>query len=286
MFQSTRPAGGATYGHPRDGGSERRFNPRAPRGARHRVDRRHLALSEVSIHAPRGGRDRLMDRPEWRRNRFNPRAPRGARRYSRRQCLGEINVSIHAPRGGRDPGSAMEASWPEGFNPRAPRGARRHSQSWAGFCRCFNPRAPRGARRRVRRGRCAPQVFQSTRPAGGATRLFRRLWRPTSSFNPRAPRGARLGHPRTHAKRSYVFQSTRPAGGATIHDGIPRCIIVVSIHAPRGGRDRDGGGGASGISRFNPRAPRGARLFTSSWLQECGQFQSTRPAGGATWDGR
>src|SRR5258707_357822 len=80
--------------------------------------------------------------------------------------------------------------------------------------KCFNPRAPRGARRDKTPGRFDVFLFQSTRPARGATQedlsLARRQFvsihapragrdtamcsrfRSTNGFNPRAPRGARL----------------------------------------------------------------------------------------------
>ena len=110
------------------------------------------------------------------------------------------------------------------------------------------------------RSRNWPQTskFQSTRPAGGATKVTRSLVatvivsihaprggrdyatfyipRRFMCFNPRAPRGAR---PARAKKRDNdgVFQSTRPAGGATPPDVAPVALDVVSIHAPRGGRD-------------------------------------------------
>jgi len=110
-----------------------------------------------------------------------------------------------------------------GFNPRAPRGARR--RPWDRSCTpgCFNPRAPRGAR---------PSLMV--------------LWFPIS-----------------------VFQSTRPARGATcLSHAVAECSLV-SIHAPRAGRD-------SHKLRmvyilmvsFNPRAPRGARPKLLAYLGE------------------
>ena len=102
----------------------------------------------------------------------------------------------------------------------------------------------------------------------------------------------------------YLFQSTRPARGATDHDfeGVRRA--VVSIHAPRAGRDASPFAAWTSRSGFNPRAPRGARLdmFGTAAQQQgfnpraprgarqddgsvrlwFAEFQSTRPARGAT----
>ena len=59
-------------------------------------------------------------------------------------------------------------------------------------------------------------------------------------------------------------------------------VDIVSIHAPRAGRDCSWASGASAGASFNPRAPRGARLgFTGSIIMPTA-FQSTRPARGAT----
>ena len=82
-------------------------------------------------------------------------------------------------------------------------------------------------------------LFQSTRPARGATSIVAtevkglkgfnpraprgarhaiaaRRTEPTRSFNPRAPRGARQPQPR-RINGPPPFQSTRPARGATFH---------------------------------------------------------------------
>ena len=145
-FQSTRPARGATQRSARFLASTRGFNPRAPRGARpasRRSIRRPGAfqstrpargattsrsmppqIAQVSIHAPRAGRDTPPRRGTGAMQGFNPRAPRGARptsiadrethalfqstRPARGATRGPVQraggqrVSIHAPRAGRD----------------------------------------------------------------------------------------------------------------------------------------------------------------------------------------
>ena len=108
---------------------------------------------------------------------------------------------------------------------------------------------------------------------------------------------------RTRRFHYLPFQSTRPAWGAT-YTSATRRTKVVSIHAPRVGRDEDARKGLGALLSFNPRAPRGARHSES--LAECvfagfnpraprgarrtavpirrsvWRFQSTRPAWGAT----
>ena len=85
-----------------------------------------LADADVSIHAPRAGRD-LPDT----------------------HILTLSGVSIHAPRAGRDGVQIPPPILSWSFNPRAPCGARHLGLSLIGEPRCFNPRAPCGARRPV-----------------------------------------------------------------------------------------------------------------------------------------
>src|SRR5439155_1219962 len=101
------------------------------------------------------------------------------------------------------------------------------------------------------------------------------------SFNPRAPRGAR----RTALAAtvgSAVFQPTRPARGATDRDHGLLVPLGVSTHAPRAGRDSTKLPRDSMFTRFNPRAPRGARPLHLAGQAADLVFQPTRPARGAT----
>ena len=124
MFQSTRPARGATSP----------WDPMPSRAA-------------VSIHAPRAGRDKHLFRDGRGRITFQSTRPaRGATALRVEEQL-EEEVSIHAPRAGRD--------LPSFF-------------LWRVGC-SFNPRAPRGARRVRSHRRIRAILFQSTRPARGAT---------------------------------------------------------------------------------------------------------------------
>ena len=56
------------------------------------------------------------------------------------------------------------------------------------------------------------------------------------------------------------FQSTRPVRGATFSRFRLVCLWIISIHAPRAGRDQNLGEFALRYNYFNPRAPCGARL--------------------------
>ena len=77
------------------------------------------------------------------------------------------------------------------------------------------------------------------------------------------------------------FQSTRPVRGATFCRCRFRQPDVVSIHAPRAGRD----GAYSDIPRqrtVSIHAPRAGRDIITSSVQASALFQSTRPVRGAT----
>ena len=56
----------------------------------------------------------------------------------------------------------------------------------------------------------------------------------------------------------------------------------ISIHASRGGSDFIGKGHNRARINFNPRFPRGKRLYSSGLQHSCPLFQSTLPAGEAT----
>ena len=123
-FQSTRPAKGATSSRWRNQCCRGRFNPRAPRRARHVINDNTELLAEfqstrpakgatqdvrpwtsrpsVSIHAPREGRDKYCGYHSQPSQRFNPRAPRRARPSCQSADSASVKVSIHAPREGRD----------------------------------------------------------------------------------------------------------------------------------------------------------------------------------------
>ena len=100
-------------------------------------------------------------------------------------------------------------------------------------------------------------------------------------FNPRAPHGARQGIILTPILLD-LFQSTRPAWGATSRIQPSERVGAISIHAPRMGRDLIQLRINLFKLDFNPRAPHGARQNQRLSHYGSDQFQSTRPAWGAT----
>ena len=191
------------------------------------------------------------------------------------------------------------------FQSTRPRGARR--QYWRFRlqpCRVsiHAPRAGRDADHlsQVQRHR----TFQSTRPVRGATQRRTQNSRPNRFQSTRPVRGA------TGRRGSLmclpVFQSTRPVRGATTARNELCGFRIVSIHAPRAGRDdrlQMWNDATTAVSIHAPRAgrdchapdaphrratvsihaPRAGRDHTmignELW---CVEFQSTRPVRGAT----
>ncbi len=195
-------------------------------------------MSNISIHAPRVGRDRKSPEAHGRPRKFQ----------STRPVWGATQSSM--------PIRALLSN----FNPRAPCGAR--LQAWTTFYRCwnFNPRAPCGARQQRARHSKKPDGFQSTRPVWGAT--IRALAASTLvTFQSTRPVwGATIGH--RHSARADCISIHAPRVGrdrlitllqTTARNFNPRApcgarlLFVVtikrdnriSIHAPRVGRDAD-----------------------------------------------
>ena len=80
------------------------------------------------------------------------------------------------------------------------------------------------------------QLFQSTHPAGGATSPCCCLCLSPRLFQSTHPAGGATD-PICDIRSAYRFQSTHPAGGATVVDLCLFWYNHISIHAPRGGCD-------------------------------------------------
>ena len=169
-----------------------------------------------------------------------------------------VAISIHAPRVGRDRASLLGRSRSVNFNPRAPCGARLDDLNFLCLFHDFNPRAPCGARPTTPAGPLICASFQSTRPVWGATRSAARTPCPRRYFNPRAPCGAR--HALTSCpQHGSVISIHAPRVGRDNAKPVRFVYWGISIHAPRVGRDLYSLRIAITPIHFNPRAPCGAR---------------------------
>ena len=190
---------------------------------------------------------------------FNPRAPCGAR--PRLTCYKQICYKFQSTR----------PVW----------GATIWIFTKAIFSRYFNPRAPCGARRSGTRLHRRAGFISIHAPRVGRDYISALRARFGCHFNPRAPCGAR----RNAAKITHdlqIFQSTRPVWGAT--DAAPPRTNdrMISIHAPRVGRDQMDTVNAHSPSRFQSTRPVWGATVCSVISSLSVSFQSTRPVWGAT----
>ena len=143
------------------------------------------------------------------------RPVRGATASKARMYVLGFSFNPRAPCGARRSAPCPSRPRAPGFNPRAPCGARRQAPLQERGWRPVSIHAPRAGRdHEPNKGLKRFAEFQSTRPVRGATYKLHRVQMP------------------------LMFQSTRPVRGATC---LRRCHGVlpslVSIHAPRAGRD-------------------------------------------------
>ena len=234
-FQSTRPVWGATSRavcHIK----ERSVSIHAPRVGRDSMLELSQASIIVSIHAPRVGRDTICASLTISPACFNPRAPCGARHIFWIDPHHDRSVSIHAPRVGRDFGGMQEERTitVSIHAPRVGRDCVCHPASTHLQVSIHAPRVGRDLDPKV--PGLLLKGFQSTRPVWGATLTV------------------------YDCEKPEAFQSTRPVWGATWRRGAL----------------------CQGGNRFNPRAPCGARRDVHDYPPLCDVFQSTRPVWGAT----
>ena len=145
------------------------FNPRTPRGVRRGPSGSRTAGGNISIHAPRAGRDVIILRIRIEQSAFQSTRPVRGATCTKQSRTFDLHISIHAPRAGRDAASHAWSMGPANFNPRAPCGARLSRCVFPSLDVYFNPRAPCGARPPPESPRRFTRIFQSTRPVRGAT---------------------------------------------------------------------------------------------------------------------
>ena len=192
-FQSTRPVWGATCFAALSEIFAVHFNPRAPCGARPSSCPFRQGRIQISIHAPRVGRDQIAT-----------------------VAVLPVFISIHAPRVGRDLGQQKRAVDQQDFNPRAPCGARHKCDKRdRDDYHYFNPRAPCGARQPLPFLEFLRVQFQSTRPVWGATPRPARYSARKAFQSTRPVWGATFTASAAFVFAA-VFQSTRPVWGATL----------------------------------------------------------------------
>ena len=166
------------------------FNPRTPRGARHKVDLLYFSPYRFqSTHPSRGATVHIMN--DIGEIDISIHAPLAGRDLEVPRKAPLVKISIHAPLAGRDQCRLHAGCRRKDFNPRTPRGARRLQGHYgAQGAYDFNPRTPRGARRFCMVPSCSVSDFNPRTPRG-ARRQMSALGPSVYNFNPRTPRGAR-----------------------------------------------------------------------------------------------
>ncbi len=170
---------------------------------------------DVSIHAPRVGRDHRSCREQPTPHRFNPRAPRGARQAIALDTSHGVPVSIHAPRVGRDLQSCDSGKASYLFQSTRP--------AWGATGISFSIVF-------------TVELFQSTRPAWGATPQQQTDIGEVRCVNQRAPRGSRRAQAAEDAQDELVSIHAPRVGRDEAEQQFCQ-MVAVSIHAPRVGRD-------------------------------------------------
>ena len=146
------------------------------------------------------------------------------------------------------------------FNPRSLHGERRAILGSAPAPQEFQSTLPaRGATIAAPQRRMFWQVFQSTLPARGATREIQRKHMPITFQSTLPARGATALSSSAISRAS--FQSTLPARGATVKARAKRLSEDISIHAPCTGSDVHDSCGRCSSRHFNPRSLHGERHF-------------------------
>ena len=239
-FQSTRPVWGATSFLLSRCGSVVFQSTRPVWGATSSFTSSSL-LSDISIHAPRVGRDNFFPKMIIVTQNFNPRAPCGARRRKWASLGRPQRFQSTRPVWGATSAcpTGIQMPWYH-FNPRAPCGARRGSARLLPRDGGISIHAPRVGRDTQHTKTIVYKAqFQSTRPVWGATQRNLQTARLNLLISIHAPRVGRDQAIVDLAKLlTEQFQSTRPVWGATF-------VGSLKLEA---------------ASDFNPRAPCGARL--------------------------
>ena len=258
IFQSTRPVWGATsvIFYDDQGYNISIHAPRVGRDRRSRPCR--CWEPRISIHAPRVGRDAPASATSEPSAAFQSTRPVWGATSPSSDDTSAAEISIHAPRVGRDPRTLLFSPFPVKFQSTRPVwGATVIRHDCPSLLKFQSTRPVWGATS-YRSTITFRFQFQSTRPVWGATFLAWALTNKQINFNPRAPCGARPDR----LNRLPVIRNFNPRApcGARPLRRLPALLVRY----------------------FNPRAPCGARLSVPSVSIGSQLFQSTRPVWGAT----
>ena len=212
-FQSTLPVGGATE----------------------YIDEA-LATLRISIHAPRGGSDFVVQGIHLCFTYFNPRSPWGERRRIRNARGRNFRFQSTLPVGGATSVRRLHQQSRVDFNPRSPWGERPVPPGRTDVISDFNPRSPWGERLVVDGGNDLFVYISIHAPRGGSDYTSEEAVE-VIAISIHAPRGGsdpicdKVKHPDGH------FNPRSPWGERLLPESEGVGSDLISIHAPRGGSD-------------------------------------------------
>ena len=212
---------------------------------------------------------------------FNPRTPHGVRRD--KDLMGARDKysfqSTHPTRGATSIWlfSTMRSA---DFNPRTPHGVRPGKALGLPVDKQnFNPRTPHGVRLASHASASLTNVFQSTHPTRGATRIPPTL-RFTGLISIHAPHTGCDGFDRCNCLSTAQISIHAPHTGCDLSACISYSLLIISIHAPHTGCDRAYGKRGRQQANFNPRTPHGVRRAMSDTYYNFGyHFNPRTPHG-------
>ena len=213
----------------------------------------------ISIHAPRGGSDRVQNLTK---------------------CV-VAGFQSTLPVGGATPSRSRRSEMSGYFNPRSPWGERPRIPGRCGWSGAFQSTLPVGGATQTSRPAAHWRRISIHAPRGGSDNLDVSICTVSPDFNPRSPWGERRKE-RGTTESINLISIHAPRGGSDLASPVGILTGSISIHAPRGGSDLSRFRLLCCAGYFNPRSPWGERRVISIKSVLITGFQSTLPVGGAT----
>ena len=123
-----------------------------------------------------------------------------------------------------------------------------------------------------------PQLISIHTPLAGSDQPVRRYWKAWLNFNPHSPCGER---PHRNPSRWFLwnFNPHSPCGERHEPAAEHGARLVISIHTPLAGSDRQSGRASCGAFHFNPHSPCGERPESMALRRKTSYFNPHSPCG-------
>ena len=205
---------------------------------------------------------------------FQPTLPARGATQQLRDAVKSAEISTHAPRTGSDGPPDAGKGRNGHISTHAPRtGSDRRYQAHHQAPQRFQPTLPARGATTITNFQKSLDVFQPTLPARGATERMRALLRSGVQFQPTLPaRGATRST--KQSKKQQRISTHAPRTGSDLCNQIVAVLVGISTHAPRTGSDLPGATVRRLPKNFNPRSPHGERR-RDAWQDGGGSRIST-----------